>query len=132
MSDQEQKMTVAEKLRLLAELAESGEEFGINKSKSIFSFKGNNLYFTKQSGIEYESGLEVTSLCHCDIIRLPKKPQMNKEVYILNPLEERGYYRSTRGIGEKEYFEMLLKRGVLFVTEEEIIKEVKQRGWVVE
>ena len=125
-------MTVAEKLRLLAEFAETGEEFetisGI--TNGFYKFDDNNLLVAYETGGNSESFLTFNNIIGMEIKKLPFKPKYGEDYYFVAVHKHRGYecYKNSGVSIDK----LLLSRETVYRTEEEVKEEVRKRGWKVE
>ena len=119
-------MTVSEKLRLLAEFAETGEEFEI--LGEIYKFTNGELGFY-DFGEFTRSRLDITKLECTDITRLPFKPKLKELYFFIDFTRPCGYmYYTYRNDGLDN---LILSRKTVYRTEDEAIAEVERRGWKV-
>ena len=127
LQKKEQKMTVAEKLRLLAEFAETGEEFVI--CGDVYKFV-NGLLVYEEDGATTKSTLTTNYISTSVITRLPFKPKYGEDYYFVAVHKHRGYecYKNSGVSIDK----LLLSRETVYRTEAEVKEEVRKRGWKVE
>jgi len=79
-------MTVAEKLRLLAEFAETGEEFKINGVLCVFN---KNTFNCLDEHIA-NGDVSIKGISNSIITRLPFKPKLNEDYYFVAVNNHRG------------------------------------------
>ena len=130
-------MTVAEKLRLLAEFAETGEEFEIcGDWDKAYKFKvfieNGSLFYIDESKKEWESSITLNGLIakETTIKRLPFKPKKGEQYYLVSPDTGKGYFLAINHDGRLD--RLILSRETVYRTEEEVKEEVRKRGWKVE
>jgi hypothetical protein len=118
-------MTAAEKLRLLAELAETGEEFEI--CGETYNFIKDMLVFEENACLT-ASRLELNEVISADITILPFKPKYRDKYYFINSDSPIGYTQSTYN---SSLHKLRLSRETVYRTEAEAQEEVRKRGWKV-
>ena len=120
-------MTVAEKLRLLAEFAETEEEFTI--CGTGYKFINGALNINDSYGIR-PSRIDIIDIKSASIARLPFKPKKGEKYYFVAVNKHRGYDCYENGCVSID--KLLLSRETVYRTEEEVKEEVRKRGWTVE
>jgi hypothetical protein len=121
-------MTVAEKLRLLAELAETEDVFKIDGDE--YQFTNGILGYCEDNCGLMKSKYEISDIKSSAITRLPFKPKLKQIYYIIDFWESRGYGRYV--YSDTPLDERLLSREAVYRTEAEAQEEVRKRGWTVE
>ena len=118
-------MTVAEKLRLLAEFAETGEEFKINGVLCVFN---KNTFNCLDEHIA-NGDVSIKGISNSIITRLPFKPNHGERYYFIDVSCNKGFsfYTSTNDKTDS----LILSRETVYRTEAEAIAEVERRGWKV-
>ena len=123
-------MTVAEKLRLLAEFAETGEEFELCGAK--YNFIDDILYRVEfeNTGETKFSKLLINELVKNSIARLPFKPNKGEQYYLVSSDTGKGYFLAINHDGKLD--RLILSRETVYRTEAEAQEEVRRRGWTVD
>jgi hypothetical protein len=119
-------MTVAEKLRLLAEFAETGEEFKV--CGETYYFK-NDLLMYKECGEISVSQIELNEFKGVNVTRLPFKPKHGEVYYFVTSSSPCGYLKASNTHG---LHNLRISRETVYRTEAEAQEEVRKRGWKVE
>lgn len=119
-------MTVAKKLRLLAELAETGEEFLLYGDKYRFV---NGVMSFEEDGAVIASKLTMFDLKGTDLIQLPFKPRQGETYYCINPWRKCGYSKERNF--STDFDEVFLSRETVYRTEAEVQEVVRKLGWEV-
>ena len=123
-------MTVAEKLRLLAEFAETGEEFELCGAK--YNFIDNILYRVEfeNTGETKFSKLLINELATNPIARLPFKPKEGESYYLISSDTGKGYFLAINH--DRKLDRLIISRLDVYRTETEAIEEVRKRGWKID
>jgi len=120
-------MTIAEKLRLLAEFAETGEEFKIGRIKYMFA--DDALKIEARQGY-IPSDLRINTLVNSEISRLPFKPKTNESYYFIDATTIMGY--SVYKNEDVELDKAILSRLEVYRTEKEVKEVIRKLGWKVD
>jgi hypothetical protein len=119
-------MISAEKLRLLADLAETGEEFEI--CGDVYRFVNGVLVY-EEDGATTKSTLTTNYISASVVTRLPFKPKHGEEYYFIYAPYEAGYRCTTNQSTKGD--RLIFSRETVYRTEAEAIAEVERRGWKV-
>jgi hypothetical protein len=130
-------MTVAEKLRLLAEFAETGEEFEIiGDWDELYKFEvfveNGSLIYMDDSKRACYSHITFNKLIdeQTTIARLPFKPKHGEDYYFIDITSRKGYRKYSNEFMDLD--QIILSRETVYRTEAEAQEEVRKRGWKVE
>ena len=121
-------MTLAEKLRLLAEFTETGEEFEINDQ--IYYFENNLLIYKNDGEKEIISDIVFNEFECADVTQLPFKPKIGEVYYFVSSRYKDGF-AYVRNV-DCHFDRRILSRETVYRTEAEAQEEVRKRGWTVD
>lgn len=133
-------MTKQERLKIVREMfkLEVNEEFNIiYKGEEMldiaFHFTKNDLIDCDGDSANSKIGWLITGVY--TIEKLPQKPKVGDDVWVIDPLSKKGYDHTDNytvyGM-DILYTDFLDSRGVKhFKTKEEVIKEIEKLGWKV-
>ncbi len=114
-------MSLAEKFRFIAKLAESGEEFNIlSLGWNPYKFKNGKLTDCGNDERDF-------NVLQFDIETIQWQPKYGQEFYYLDPTDRIGFKRTIWLDSDLE--EKLYDRVELFRTIDEVVEEVEKRGW---